>query len=808
MTRLTSISVTDFRSIRGSIVVPLDAPVVLIHGQNGAGKTSLLSAIELGLTGQVPSLARVDPDYIGHLVHKEAETSRIQISGSGLAQPRSDTELRVSRTQITGAPLIDEVSARFYSERCFLAQATLGRLLEIYEDKDTRKSDSTLTRFVKDLLGLDHLDALIDGLHDAGDVRRFRSTVPAYWEARENIPALSKELERVRPELVSLDEAETATSSTIGEALATLSIEPGMLLEIEVLRDRLGRTSEEPELQRLAGLRRNVGAVEQQWKSIAGGSGEVRSQAETRASESAAALEAWRAGPGAVLEQTVARGTALFPSQQIASDGGPVSQHQVLIRSVGAELDRLRKLLEESAGDDTKLAAFNQDIERAQARVNILEKQIAEHTENAGQLAKTLSEVLPHVHSDDCPVCGRDFSEVSGVDLRAHVAARIGDLTERASSLQALSRERVQTVSALTDAVRQRDTLASQRLDPKLRDEAKTREAQLAELSRSLADLNPVAESGQKLTEDAVVASKNLVAFQSRDLQGESIRETLAGLAETLGVNVPADNVGVADIVDRFNESISAKTTELEKRLSARRLAVSQLRELENVRARRAALKQETKSIESRISALTENKEAAEKIILDARELAKRARDTRTDIVRRVFNDSLNAIWRDLFVRLAPEEPFVPAFALPENASGAVEAVLETHYRSGGRGGNPRAMLSAGNLNTAALTLFLSLHLSVAPVLPWLVIDDPVQSMDEVHIAQFAALLRTLSKGHNRQIIIAVHEKQLFDYLALELAPAFQDDRLITIELSRGADGATLMSYNPIVWHPDTAIAA
>ena len=117
-------------------------------------------------------------------------------------------------------------------------------------------------------------------------------------------------------------------------------------------------------------------------------------------------------------------------------------------------------------------------------------------------------------------------------------------------------------------------------------------------------------------------------------------------------------------------------------------------------------------------------------------------------------------------------------------------------------------MLSAGNLNTAALTLFLALHLSVAPTLPWLVIDDPVQSMDEVHIAQFAALLRTLSKQHGRQVIIAVHEKPLFDYLTLELSPAFQNDRLITVEMGRTASGATIVNYEPMIWRPDTAIAA
>ena len=109
-------------------------------------------------------------------------------------------------------------------------------------------------------------------------------------------------------------------------------------------------------------------------------------------------------------------------------------------------------------------------------------------------------------------------------------------------------------------------------------------------------------------------------------------------------------------------------------------------------------------------------------------------------------------------------------------------------------------MLSAGNLNTAALTLFLALHLSVEPVLPWLILDDPVQSMDEVHIAQFAALLRTLSKEHGRQLVIAVHERPLFEYLALELSPAFLGDELITIELSRSAEGSTIAEPTYVNW--------
>lgn len=173
----------------------------------------------------------------------------------------------------------------------------------------------------------------------------------------------------------------------------------------------------------------------------------------------------------------------------------------------------------------------------------------------------------------------------------------------------------------------------------------------------------------------------------------------------------------------------------------------------------------------------------------------------------RVVNNDLNTVWRDLFIRLAPDEDFVPRFKLPDFGGGPVEAELETIYRTGDLGGDPRAMLSAGNLNTAALTLFLALHLSVPPTLPLLIIDDPVQSMDEVHIAQFAALLRTL-KNSDRQVFVAVHERALFDYLTLELSPAYNGDQLITIELTRAPGGDTKPIWDLKSFQVDHAIAA
>ena len=118
------------------------------------------------------------------------------------------------------------------------------------------------------------------------------------------------------------------------------------------------------------------------------------------------------------------------------------------------------------------------------------------------------------------------------------------------------------------------------------------------------------------------------------------------------------------------------------------------------------------------------------------REVRSEAEEARVSAVRRVFTNSLNRAWRDLFVRLAPEEPFVPIFKVPDANRGVV-ATLETVHRDMKPGGPPAAMLSAGNLNTAALTLFLALNLLVERRSTVHFLDDQVQSMDEVHVAQF-----------------------------------------------------------------------
>src|SRR3546814_13174503 len=112
MIRLKSLYVKDFRSIDGEVNVSLDAPIVLIHGPNGSGKTSLLSAIELALTGGVPSLSRAEPDYLSFLPHKDRPFGAVRPEVGGPEAPLRSAAVRVTTNPARRIPNLGRDGAR------------------------------------------------------------------------------------------------------------------------------------------------------------------------------------------------------------------------------------------------------------------------------------------------------------------------------------------------------------------------------------------------------------------------------------------------------------------------------------------------------------------------------------------------------------------------------------------------------------------------------------------------------------------------------------------------------------------------
>jgi exonuclease SbcC len=53
------------------------------------------------------------------------------------------------------------------------------------------------------------------------------------------------------------------------------------------------------------------------------------------------------------------------------------------------------------------------------------------------------------------------------------------------------------------------------------------------------------------------------------------------------------------------------------------------------------------------------------------------------------------------------------------------------------------------------------------------------------------------------QVLIAVHERALFDYLTLELSPAFPGDSLIAVEITRTFEGQAVATRRAFGFEDD-----
>ena len=809
MTQLDTVealSISDFRSLRGKVHVPLDAPIVLIHGANGAGKTSILSALELALTLEIPAMKRDDNGFTKFLVHQgKKEASVSLLLNKGVPAPQGP--IKIKDGVINGQAFLDPADARFFSDRCMLAQSALGRLLKIYQDADPTK-ESALTHFVKDLLKLDQLDSVIDGLHDAGDVRNVRRLAPSYKDAEDLV-------KRRRQELSQLNNERVEISNRLSDELKLLQndldvVLPGRKADaeaLESLRDELREMDAGSRLLDERSRLNELAAIEKAWSSISTVNTAQRADLEGLAEIATSEAGTWRETVGAELETTTAALRDFFPDLPSWTSTSPDLAYAAARERLHEELIRLRAQL---STDDEALATrsvLSESIAQDQGRLGIIASQIADISAKSSQLAAALASLLPHIRDDDCPVCGRDFADVSKQPLSAHVQQHIAQLTADAGRLSELSAEQATATTRMASRAQQLERIQATLLSDDTKLVVKRRIAALTEQQVALDRIREAAQRGALLLNQEAVFLNQLGHFRESDRLSNELRSSSSRLSVAFRGQAIKPSEPLGPFLDVLRGEIVERVNVLESIQRGRESATSRCGSILRSRIRRDEVATEIKRIQTDAEELDEAINSANAERARAKELAQIARESRTSTVRTVFNESLNVLWRDLFVRLAPTEPFIPSFHIPTDTT-EVTAVLETIHRKGMPGGTPGSMLSSGNLNTAALTLFLALHFSVATSrLPWLILDDPVQSMDELHISQFAALLRTISRNQHRKVIIAVHEKSLFDYLSLELSPAFETDKLLTLEIRRGVEEDTQIVPNYLPYQMDSVAA-
>ena len=803
---LRSLDISNFRSIRGQIHAPLDAKVVLVHGENGAGKTSLLSAIELALTGKVQSLERADPGYEKQLLHRSATEGSVLLKAQAGTLEQS-FEAMLSRTGPQSITALDEQRAAFFRERAFLPQALLGQLLQIYQDAGSDAS-SPLAQFVSTLLGLDRLDALEAGLKPLADVRNVRKIVDG-WSPAENNKARLEQLlfdqRKVREELNAL------VLSTLSE-LATLCSALQLSVEVreETLDDVATALSQKDEIDALArstDQQRRLASIRREIDAARGATLSGTVTAPLNSEDAREAFTRWETKYGARLNAVRSRVNAFLPDISLPSD--PEQFAQSALTRMRTEQKLMSDRLTQARADIARHALAQDERDVALRQRETIDQEVARLPGSADSLGAALAELTSFIASDVCPVCDRDFGDLGQGSLSDHVHGKVRTLSASAERLLTLGRTRSEVQVTVERLEREIEAIAARRLNEEalasLDRRSASAEAIIVEIESLL---DPLREGGQLRMAD-IAARRAGIEAESRNVALAGARNTLTEFAYSIGAPTLYDGESFEVAALRLGVLLASQSERLEQRLLRRREGSNHLATVRSAITRR-------QGADERISTYLATWQHADQALVRAQALRDQGntiRNTvdkvRSSIIRREFNDRLNRVWRDLFVRLAPEEPFVPAFRIPESSTQKLQPKLITEHRDGGEaGGTPGAMLSAGNLNTAALTLFTALHLSVPTELPWMILDDPVQSMDDVHIAHFAALLRTLSKEHGRQVMIAVHDRQLFEYLKLELSPAFPEDSLLTLELSRGPRRDSVCISKRFSFKEETALFA
>jgi len=803
---LTHLTVANFRTLRGEVSVPLDASIVLVHGANGAGKTSLLSAIELAATGAVQALQDFDPGYVGHLAHVGGGPCRVSLTGATARGSDDVGAISVSDGRLEGQALLAPSLRRFFSDRCFLAQSRLSRLLEIYQHAEARQ-ESPLVRFVNELLGLDQLDELIAGLHPAMDERRVRRLVPDYESQQREVSALEQSVRRSNSSLGELRPLARQQMDAMREALGlestrTVTPSPSDLSELSA---HLAPDGSEDELETLRLSEARLDVIESQMRSLPASA--IAGDSVLLASERAIAEQAaWREASGRVLADLLADAALMIG--QIGSDWlvDPQAAWQECLVRAQAATAREVGLIAEDERISEEIRSLSAECESARRQLAEVDDRLQTLTLDSNGLIEVLSAIAPHITTDECPVCGRDFADMGTGSLSAHVQREIEAFSEEAIRIQDSVRARGTLQEQVGRSVAALEVAQGLLRSDSLRDASETRLQSLSTIEARLAELSSEVARGSEVIREAdlrIRESREAGAVQAVEAK---LRSSVADEWHRLFGPDDAVQADLPAMLTKLRSEATRRRDLLNSHIASRQMLRSQLQRIERDLAQIEDLEQKRRLDQQQLSSRTAALGLARDRFMSARSLANVASETRADIVARVFNGALNKTWHDLFIRLAADEPFVPYFGIPTSNRRLTAVELGTRHRVGTSGGSPGAMLSAGNLNTAALTLFLALHLTAEAQFKCLLLDDPVQSMDEVHVSQLAALLKTISRQHDRQIILAVHERALFEYLRLEMSPTEPGSHLVTLELERRDGADTECKTTVVTWTEDQSV--
>lgn len=395
-----------------------------------------------------------------------------------------------------------------------------------------------------------------------------------------------------------------------------------------------------------------------------------------------------------------------------------------------------------------ELDAFSASWDTAQTvRVSLSPQPTDESVESAAATLEAAAAAVDEARADSAAAqAGLEVAQAAAQDLARLAALAIPLLTERCPvCLQAIDAAHV---------------------EQELRDRATETETMLS-LQSATDDAQRELRAAEARLADAHAAVSALEALRARWAVYRASADRALQASESVLVRTGSLRVSAADTDDL----VQLLHEVLEFLRSTRRRSLEVLDTLEEGvdRGYLDRAQSEVATFAEVLASRTQRLEEASQRAHLLKTLADAAVDARVEVTERRFK-AVQPLVADIFSRLDPH----PAFK-------TIEFELDTYYRRGttsplvrdlveGVTADPLVVFSTSQANIAALSYFLAMGLSAGDrTLPFVLLDDPVQSMDDVNVLGFADLCRHLRTG--RQLIVSTHERRFARLLERKLAP-------------------------------------
>jgi DNA repair protein SbcC/Rad50 len=418
--------------------------------------------------------------------------------------------------------------------------------------------------------------------------------------------------------------------------------------------------------------------------------------------------------------------------------GGEIVQEKRRVELSQANLLRssqMEKLRADLAAAASLIGECEQELKKPEYEA--IEKQ------QQTQLLNLLEAVKTFGAQDVCPICDRPLA-----NLTAHINDKIARISEHRSAIQA----RHTNLKARLNEAREKQSKARQEFE-KVAGGSAQLETWSTSLQKTLWAFLAVYNSESLSLEDAVSLEDSERQKAEREIDRLS---ALAGRLASLRSQIDAVSIRS----NRITENLQKSRKELEQLLLS-------------------------------LAAAEKAKNELEEFVNTAQEVRKRTSDGIERVLSSFAMGSTRENFEDLFNRLARSPLFGVTISDARVKNRRPEIQWCATYNDKRYPGD--AIFSQGELNSCAMAFFLALATTNPQSLGFLLLDDPVQNMDEIHIEEFGNILKFVKDQLGWQVIVALHDESIYQYLKRQLYPSKGKQSLVGYCLEMGNAGTQII---------------